>query len=1060
MIESPAVATIPPSGSPRPVAGEVEPWLQGLAAGAERLWERLARAPAESDPDVDADPALEAWARAFARGDREALARRLSWDSLSPAAAATALAAEPPAAGPPGWLAELVGWGVLGADLRRRKPPVELAELPFGELWAPWLEAADANLAAARADAAAIPAESRTRLLRGLAEELARFSALAAHEAFQATRAADPAPGAHRRFVLDQLERGLTPLYDEFPVLLRQTHRLVATWCDTLAELLARLAEDREALTARFGGGRRLGELQRLDRLTSDRHAGGRGVFLLGFDSGVEVVYKPRDLTVEAALAGVCRRLAASGLVDAPAAVEVLTRPTHGWMERALHADLENAAGASRYLRRAGALVAVAELLGGQDLHAENVVATARGPVVVDAEMLLQPERAGADPGRDASFAAGLLPRPGARDREADWAGLVPVAPRRLAGTARVWRDAGTDAIAPVAEPARALPLVNAPVLGGVPVAPWTDPGALLEGYADAWRAIAAERAALLAPEGPLAAASRARVRLLFRPSQDYATVLDLLGRPRYQRDAKAAGLLLEGMLRPFAEHRERPLLWPLVAAEREALEDLDLPRFEVGADAVEVGPPAAPIAGLLRRSGLEAVRDRLARLDETGIARRRREIADALEPAATTAEEVLPDPGSAPALPADLAAVAAALADRLAALCAAEPRVDPALAPADRLEALALYDGRLGVLAALAEADRLDGKHRAVGMFGALLDDLAALVSDLDREAGLDLPVGALNGLGSLVWTLVALAQGSPLRDGLLAAASRVARRMTPERLAADRRLDLEGGDAGSILALIAVAEATGEPRFLAAARAAGERLLEVAGPAGSDAAGAWRGVSGPALAGFAHGASGIARALAALARATGEERFLTAARAGLEWERRLFDPERGNWPVRVADPRLGETRTTWMVAWCHGAPGVALARAVAPEAAGPLGAEELEVAVRTTIRSGAASHDHLCCGTAGRIAVLDSLGRQAGRGEWTAVARDLAAAVAARAGGADVGNWRLPAGSRTARRGLFRGAAGLLWTLARVGGDAAGPDLVRLETPQETAVRRRESA
>jgi len=147
-------------------------------------------------------------------------------------------------------------------------------------------------------------------------------------------------------------------------------------------------------------------------------------------------------------------------------------------------------------------------------------------------------------------------------------------------------------------------------------------------------------------------------------------------------------------------------------------------------------------------------------------------------------------------------------------------------------------------------------------------------------------------------------------------------------------------------------------------------------------------------------------------------------------------------------------------MVAWCHGAPGVALARAAAPEAAAPEGANELEAAVATTIRSGAASHDHLCCGTAGRAAVLDSLGRQAGRVEWTAVARELAADLASRAGDADVGQWRLPAGSRTARLGLFRGAAGILWTLARVGGDAAGPDLVRFETPQETAVRRRESA
>jgi type 2 lantibiotic biosynthesis protein LanM len=1058
MIESTSVARSSPR-EPSPAAGAegMEPRLQHLAAGAERLGERLARtagAPGSDPPPADL---LDRWARAFSRGDRAALARRLAWDGLTPDRAAAALAPEAPPETLPAWLVEVTGWGVLGSDLRGRSRRAEVADLPFGELWAPWLEVAHVRLAGALPAAAEIPPESRAELLRGLAEELSRVSALAAHEAFQTAREEDPRPGAHRRFVDRQLQLGLEPLYAAYPVLLRQTHRLVTTWGDALAELLERLERDREALAARFAGGRPLGGLTLLRRLPSDRHAGGRGVFLLGFESGAELVYKPRDLTVEATLAAVCSRLAGLGLSDPPAALEVLVRPGYGWMERALQADLESLAAVPSYLRRSGALIAVAELLGGQDLHAENIVATRRGPVVVDAEMLLQPERAGADTSREASFAAGLLPRPGARDREAAWAGLLPVPARPLAGSTRVWREVGTDAIAPAAEPAVARPLPNVPALEGAPVAPWQDPEAVLEGHAAAWRALLTDRRALAAPDGPLAAAAGARVRLLFRPSQDYASVLDLLARPRYQRDAAAAGLLLGGLLRPFAEHRDRPLLWPLVAEERGSLEDLDVPRFEVGADAVEVGSAAAPIAGLLARSGLAAVRARLERLDEAGIARRRGEIADALA-AAGPAGAPAPVAGAARRRPADRVALIHDLADRLAAHCAAEPRVDPALGVADRLEAVVLYDGRAGVLVALAEADRLVGGRRAEGAAAAWLADVATLLADLDRDPALDLPVGVLNGLGSLVWASVALAEGSPLRRELLAAATEAARRISPSRLAADRRLDVEGGAAGAALALLAAAEATGGADLLTAARAARDRLLETAQPPDAEDPGAWRGGGGPALAGFAHGASGIARALAALARATSDARYLDAARAGLAWERRIFDAGRGNWPVRVVDPRLGETRATWMVAWCHGAPGVALARAAAPKAAGREGAGELEIAVATTIAAGAASHDHLCCGTAGRLAVLDSLARQTGRGDWRAAAEALAAGLSGRPALVGGDPWALPAGSRTARRGLFRGTAGILWSLARAAGEAAGPDLVRFETPWETVRRRPE--
>src|SRR5262249_21943753 len=97
---------------------------------------------------------------------------------------------------------------------------------------------------------------------------------------------------------------------------------------------------------------------------------------------------------------------------------------------------------------------------------------------------------------------------------------------------------------------------------------------------------------------------------------------------------------------------------------------------------------------------------------------------------------------------------------------------------------------------------------------------------------------------------------------------------------------------------------------------------------------------ISPKPLAGFSHGNAGIAWALLELAALSGAERFRTTALDALAYERSLFSPQQLNWPdLRAPEPVVrnggsdvpAETRraqVTFMSAWCHGAPGIGLAR------------------------------------------------------------------------------------------------------------------------------------
>ena len=134
----------------------------------------------------------------------------------------------------------------------------------------------------------------------------------------------------------------------------------------------------------------------------------------------------------------------------------------------------------------------------------------------------------------------------------------------------------------------------------------------------------------------------------------------------------------------------------------------------------------------------------------------------------------------------------------------------------------------------------------------------------------------------------------------------------------------DIISGRAGAVLALLSLGRLSSDSRIQNWALELGENMLltrEVGrGPGENER-----------LTGISHGAAGIGLALLALYAETKQDRFLISGRDVLEWEDLLFDPVARNWP----DLRAEMTGTTsgFLVAWCHGAPGIALSRLRASE-------------------------------------------------------------------------------------------------------------------------------
>jgi len=270
------------------------------------------------------------------------------------------------------------------------------------------------------------------------------------------------------------------------------------------------------------------------------------------------------------------------------------------------------------------------------------------------------------------------------------------------------------------------------------------------------------------------------------------------------------------------------------------------------------------------------------------------------------------------------------------------------------------------------------------------------------------------------------------------------------PDLIGQDDLFDVAGGAAGCIAALRCLYRTAPSDRITAVAIQCGDHLL-ARGEAMESGIG-WRPkfVGRRPLAGFANGAGGIAWALLDLSAWTGLERFRAAAFAAWAYERSLFVEETGNWQdLRERGTRAGASangRSGGPTAWCHGAPGIGLARLRSLDLADdPDVRAEIAAALETTLRDGFGRNHSLCHGDLGNLELLLQAQRVLG-GSWQPHIERLTATVL---DSIEAGGWRsgIPYGVETP--GLMAGLAGIGYGLLRMAEPERVPSVLVLDSP-----------
>lgn len=874
----------------------------------------------------------------------------------------------------------------------------------------------------------------------------------------------------YTQFVERLLQDGLLASFQKYPVLGRLVATAVDFWVEFATEFLERLAQDKADIQRIFGSTTVLSSQNKVTAIQtslSDPHKRGRTVIVLTFESGLKLVYKPKDLGLEAAFNQFLNWCNHHSQLLNFKVIKVLNQNSYGWVEYVEHQPCVDEDAASRFYQRAGMLLCVLYVLRGTDCHHENLIANGEDLVLIDMETLLHHEAnlienspfiqefetTAAQHLWDSVLRTGLLPRwDFSSDRRIayDISGLGSSTPQQISRKVPRWKAINTDNMHQQYESV-AFPLEkNVPRLGDIALSVNDYQTQIATGFEQMYRFLMANKDELLAPESPLADMQDRQIRFIFRATRIYGTILQNACVPDYLKHGVDYSIELDRLSYAFLIAQTKPDAWPILNAELEAMEQLDFPFFMASAasDKLSVGKDRV-IPHYFRKSSYQQMLSQVQALDRTDLSRQVAIIQSSFyaKVAQTSSEKSAQwDAESLPLLSSEqLIEEAKAIAAELEARSIANP--DGSLnwiglsyeLKAERFQLQVLndnlYDGRCGVALFFAALCQVSGESHFHNLALQTLQSLRRQIQTIDLESQQRISrltgIGGASGLGSTIYTFVKVSQ--LLNDEtLLQDALALSNWITMELIAADRQLDIFSGAAGAMLGILSLYEVTKEAPVLQKAISCGQHLLaHQVSHEGSPQA--WSTLGAKPLTGFSHGAAGISYALLRLYAVTQNHNYLEAALEGIEYERSVFSESDANWPDFRGWEQTGQHN--FLTQWCHGAAGIGLGRLGSFKIANTSEIErEIEVALQTTQHYALQVIDHLCCGNLGRVEALLVGAQRCSRSDWHQSAYQNATNVGAKAKrtGAYQLFPNLP--NSVFNPGFFQGTAGIGYQLLRL--------------------------
>lgn len=761
--------------------------------------------------------------------------------------------------------------------------------------------------------------------------------------------------------------------YSKFPVLGRWLARLTEFLSQIGEEAMRRLTRDRREISDTFFGGKSIAQIKSFKLGKSDPHAGGRSVILVELELNSSelaiIVYKPRCIQSEAGMQSLLAKLTDEKVINF-ATYKLICKQDYGYAEFIPSGknNVQTEGEIEKFYRQLGGYLGIFHILGGGDLHYENILVADGNAFICDCETVLEvvPKNRDrlSDTVFDSVFKTALLEWPRANIGDANnemkiggYAGgesyqlsfAVPrINDRRMSLAQAVEYQTGVRV---------EVEATNRIYYQGQLVKPQDYKNCIVDGFNRVYSWFQDyPKEAIAQIKDSFASSS---VRFINWGTQAYSKLMISARHPKCLAEPLEVDLLFNSLM----EHRRQ---WDkqgsLAHLELAAMWDLDVPLFTAkAAGSFElIYNYRQSLANTVEISPLDNAIARIQKLSTENRQRQNQYIYASL-----SAEEI-----NSPYFIASAINYAGEIGRQLCEM--SEP--DSSKAPWKTYEFTALgkrfvdirgdlYEGTAGICLFLAYLDAIQPQPE----FRQLAQ--RALAHSIEQRNRI--MIGAYQGTAGLIYLLTHLAQLWE-RPDLLNLAVDLIDELIP-RIDGDRYFDVLQGVAGVIPVMLNLAEATGG-KGIDCAHLCAQHLLKHAVRDNDTLS--WPHhppeLARGNLTGFSHGAGGMGWALILLGTYTNQSEYITAARQAFAYEASQFDSDERDWyDLRTSVMTANPDRPHFANAWCNGAAGIGLSRIASWAVLGKTDDDILRDAYRglnATLRNfDKLGNDTLCHGKAG---------------------------------------------------------------------------------------------
>ncbi|SRR5579883_164097 len=787
--------------------------------------------------------------------------------------------------------------------------------------------------------------------------------------------------------LLSQKETTLA-LFNKYPVLKDTIQNAYSQYIKNMIELLLRLNDDYFLICDTFFSGKNDCSLVNLVQ-SGDRHNNGKCVCILEFESSgnrIKLVYKPRPLAIDQAfqklIAWLNLKLPEFNLYQQ----KMIANKNYGWCEFISHLPCQSEQEIELFYQRMGALLALSHLLGSTDIHAENIIANGSHPILIDFECALRPQindgRVDVIDSRNFVSDTMLLPGRVMSNDDFDGIDLSAIAAKgnqKSLYQKMQWKNPNTDEMCVVRETDQLPTMQNLPFFNDRAINPEDYQSDVMQGFESVYRVLLQNKSQLLASDSILLEFSNATIRIVFRATHIYGKLLFESFHPILLHDSKK-----------YHEH----FLWlkspmpavewfnDLIPSELQDLLENNIPYFSIPANGYAVydsQKKSLPIP--IKKSAIERIFDFLnTHFSEEDLKLQKIIIENSFialrlnQKNKKIPKNKVSQPNVKPYTTEQIKDASLKIAkealdqlsnyhilqhDQIKWSAVEIVAIDTWTA---RFTDIDLYNGLTGIGLSFAYG-ALFFQDKGFEMIARqVLNTILAILS-VEREK--IKTVGAYSGLGGLLYFLTVF--NSLLPDKRIEPELQALLRLATNLIDQDKNLDIISGSAGLILSLLTLRKNRNESILDELILKASKQILSCYPKPDETPSCVTKPISSQPLLGYSHGIAGFVLALTKANQILEKNQISYWIQKALAYERSYFNPEKNNWP----DFRNGNNNHSY--AWCHGAPGIGLARLyMLDDNVDSTIDNEINLAVQSTIEQSFGTYHNLCHGELGNIEFL----------------------------------------------------------------------------------------